>query len=268
MNNSYYSVFKFLKRKNYIKNKLFIFPREKNYKYFFDRIRAKINKKYEIVKKIFDFRLKLGFEHFSKQIKNSFKERNKILFAQQFYEEKLQRKAISKIRCHLIIVNNFRRLVINRYILEREKIKEKTGLEVYKKNSLIQRYRDYKQKKIFPLKHTFFDNIRKIIDHKKMNKYAREYAFKTLRKKIIIELGKYAVKNKLFKIFLIKFQKIYKNSIKKDYIQLMRYKVHKYLNQNIQQEDYLPHAVGYFITQKFNNQMINVKIYEMQSFIN
>ena len=46
----------------------------------------------------------------------------------------------------------------------------------------------------------------------------------------------------------------------------MQYKVHKFLNQN-QQFDYLPHAVGYYISQKFNNQLINLKIFEMASFI-
>ena len=267
MNNAYYSIIKFLKRKIYIKNKLYIFPRNENYKYFLQQIKTKISKKYENIKKIFDFRLKYGFINFNKQIKKNFKERNKEIFVQQFYEEKLQRKAISKIKAHLIVVNNFRKLVINKCLLEKEKIKEKMGLEVYKKYSLIQKYRDYKQKKLFPIKHSFFDNVKKIIEHKKMNVYARGFAEKTLRKKIFIELGKYAVKNKLFKIFLIKFQKIYKNNIKKDYIQLMQYKVHKYLKQNEQQEDFLPHAVAYYITQKFNNQMINLKIYEMQSFI-
>ena len=266
MKNAYYSIIKLLKRKNYIKNKLYIFPRLINYKYFLVEIKTKINKKYDNIKKIFDFRLKYGYKNFNKQIKKSFKERNKISFVEQFYEEKLQRKAISKIKVHYIIINNFRRLVINKILLEKEKIKEKTGLEVYKKYTLIQKYREYKQKKLFPIKHIFFDNAKKIIERKKMNIYAREYAVKTLRKKIFIELGKYAVKNKLFKIFLIKFQKIYKNSIKKDYIQLMQYKVHKFLNQNEQQEDILPHAVGYYMTQKFSNQFMFLKIYEMQSF--
>ena len=57
-----------------------------------------------------------------------------------------------------------------------------------------------------------------------MNIYAREYAVKNLKKKIFIEFGKYALKNKLFKIFLLKFQKIYKNNIKRDYINLMQRK--------------------------------------------
>ena len=47
-----------------------------------------------------------------------------------------------------------------------------------------------------------------------MNIYAREYAKKNLRKKIFIDFSKYALKKKLFKIFIIKFQKIYKNNIK------------------------------------------------------
>ena len=267
MNNAYFSILKFLKRKNYITNKLFIFPRSKIYKYFFSIIKEKINNKYENVKKIFDFRLKYAYKSFSKQIKKSFKERNKNSFVEQFYEEKLQRKALSKIKGHLLIINNFRELVINRYLLEKEKIKEKTCAEVNRKYSLIKKYREYKHKKLIPIKKSFFKKTKKIIEHKKMNAYVRDYADKSLRKKIFIHLGKYTLKNKLFKIFLMKFQKIYRYNIKKDYINLMQYKVHKFLNQNNQQEDCLPHAVGYYITKKFNNQMINVKIYEMISFI-
>ena len=267
MKNAYYSIIKFLKRKNYINNKLFIFPRIHSYIYFFQTIKEKRDKKFERIKKIFDFRLKCAYNNFSKIIKKIFKQRNKISFVEQFYEEKLQRKALYKIKAHLIIINNFRTLVKNKYLLEKEKIKEKTGQEFSRKYSLIQKYREYKQKKLIPIKHLFFKNTKKIIDHRKMNIYAREYADKNLRKKIIIELGKYTVKSKLFKIFLIKFQKIYRYNIKKDYINLMQYKVHKFLNQNEQEEDCLPHAVGYYITHKFNDQMINLKINEMKSFI-
>ena len=266
MNNAYYSIIKHLKKNNYIKKKLYFLSRIKCYTYFFEQTKAIINKKYDIIKKIFDFRLKCGYKNFSLQIKRCFKERNKIIFVNQFYEEKLQRKALSKIKGHLIIVNNFRKLVINRYLYEKEKIKEKAELEVYKKYSLIQKYREYKQKKLIPIKRLFFKNTKKIIEHNKMNIYAREYAKKNLRKKIFIEFGKYALKKKLFKIFIIKFQKIYKNNIKRDYINLMQYKVHKFLNQN-EQQDYLPHAVGYYISQKFNNQLVNLKIFEMASFI-
>ena len=45
----------------------------------------------------------------------------------------------------------------------------------------------------------------------------------------------------------------------------MQYKVHKFLSPNDSQ-DILPHAVGYFLIQKFNNQLINLKIFEMLSF--
>ena len=267
MNNAYYAILKFLRRKNYIQNKLNIVPKEQSYIYFFNLVKKQINQKYEKIKKIFDFRLKYAYINFSRQIKINFKERNKISFIEQFYEEKLQRKALYKIKAHLIIINNFRTLVKNKYLLEKEKIKEKTGQEFSRKYSLIQKYREYKQKKLIPIKHLFFKNTKKIIDHRKMNIYAREYADKNLRKKIIIELGKYTVKSKLFKIFLIKFQKIYRYNIKKDYINLMQYKVHKFLNQNEQEEDCLPHAVGYYIAHKFNDQMINLKINEMKSFI-
>jgi hypothetical protein len=267
MKNAYYSVIKHLQKENYIKKNLYAIPRKKCYILFFEETRKIINQKYNNIKKIFDFRLKYGYKNFSAQIKRCFKERNKAIFVNQFYEEKLQRKALSKIKAHLIIVNNFRKLVIDKYLYEKEKIKEKTGLEVYKKYSLIQKYREYKQKKLVPIKRLFFKNTKRIIEHKKMNVYAREYAEKNLRKKIFIEFGKYALKNKLFKIFLLKFQKIYKNNIKRDYINLMQYKVHKFLNQNGQQQDHLPHAVGYYISQKFNNQLINLKIYEMASFI-
>ena len=73
------------------------------------------------------------------------------------------------------------------------------------------------------------------------------------------------MKQKLFKIFLLKFQKIYKNNIKRDYINLMQYKVHKFLSQNDSQ-DLLPHTVGFFLIRKFNNQLINLKIFEMSMF--
>ena len=267
MKNAYYSVLKYMQQNNYIKKNLYIIPRKKCYISFFEEIRKMINQKYINIKKIFDFRLKYGYKNFSTQIKRCFKERNKAIFVKQFYEEKLQRKALSKIKGHLIIVNNFRKLMINKILYEKEKIKEKTGLEVYKKYSLIQKYREYKQKKLIPIKRLFFKKTKRIIEHNKMNIYAREYAVKNLKKKIFIEFGKYALKNKLFKIFLLKFQKIYKNNIKRDYINLMQYKVHKFLNQNDSQPDYLPHAVGFYISQKFNNQLINLKIFEMASFI-
>jgi len=64
---------------------------------------------------------------------------------------------------------------------------------------------------------------------------------------------------------LIKFQKIYKNNIMKNYINLMQYKVHKFLSPN-ERQDYLPPVVGYYLIQKFNNQLINLKIFEMSSF--
>ncbi len=186
MNNAYYSILKYLKKNNYIKKKLYFISRIKCYTNFFEQTKTIINKKYGIIKKIFDFRLKCGYKNFSLQIKRCFKERNKIIFVNQFYEEKLQRKALSKIKGHLIIVNNFRKLVINRYLYEKEKIKEKAELEVYKKNSLIQKYREYKQKKLIPIKRLFFKNTKKIIEHNGMNIYAREYAKKNLRKKIFI----------------------------------------------------------------------------------
>ena len=267
MKNAYFSFFRFLKRKNYITNELYILPRTHSYIYFFQTIKEKINKKYENIKKLYDFRLKFAYKNCCKQIKLIIKERNKIYFSNQFYEEKLQRKVFSKIKEHYIVINTFRTLVINKYLYEKERVKEKACLDEYKKQAFIKKYREYKEKKLVPIKSQFFKNTKTIIEHKKKNNYAREYWDKALRKKIFIELGKYTVKNKLFKIFLIKFQKIYKYNIKKDYINLMQYKVHKYLNQNEQKENSLPHAVAFYIMQKFNNQTINVKIFEMVSFI-
>ena len=112
---------------------------------------------------------------------------------------------------------------------------------------------------------SFFNKVKKILEHKKINIYAKEYSNKTLKKKVFIAFGKYALKNKLFKIFLVKFQKIYKDNIKKNYINLMQYKVHKFLSSN-ESHDFLPPAVGYILIQKFNNQLINLKIFEMSSF--
>ena len=267
MNNAYFSIIKFLRRKNYIEKKLDIMPRMQSYSYFFRIIKEKISKKFEKSKKIFDFRLKFAYRSFNKQMKKSFKERNKNIFVQQFYEEKLQRKVFTKIKAHLIIVNNFRRMVVNKYFMEKERIKEKTEPEYHKKYSLIQKYREYKQKKLIPIKKIFFSNTKKIIERKKMNVFARKSAIKSLKKKIFIGFGKYTVKNKLFKIFLIKFQKIYRYNIKKEYIHLMQYKVHKFLGPWEEYDNYLPHLVGYYITQKFNEQLISLKIYEMKSFI-
>ena len=51
----------------------------------------------------------------------------------------------------------------------------------------------------------------------------------------------------------------------KNYINLMQYKVHKFLSPN-ERQDYLPPVVGYYLIQKFNNQLINLKIFEMSSF--
>ena len=265
MNNSYYSILNFLKKKVYIKNNLYDLPRVKSYKNFFFNIRENIQKKYIDIKNIFDFRLKYGFKSLISQIKLNNKEKNKISFVNQFYEEKLQRKAFSKIKEHYLILEYFRNIVINKYLLEKKKIKEKAGAEAYKKYLLIQKYREYKQKKLGPIKMSFFNKVKKIIEHKKINIYAKEYSNKTLKKKVFIAFGKYALKNKLFKIFLVKFQKIYKDNIKKNYINLMQYKVHKFLSSN-ESHDFLPPAVGYILIQKFNNQLINLKIFEMSSF--
>ena len=265
MNNAYFFVLNFLKMKIYIKNNLYNFPRMNSYQYFFDNIRTIIQKKYSDTKNIFDFRLKFGYKFFLVQIKLCIKYNNKISFMSQFYEEKLQRKAFSKIKGHYIIINNLRNLIINKYILEKEKLKEKAGLEAVKKYNLIQKYREYKQNKLKPIKKSFFEKTKNNIERKKMNLYIKEYANKSLKKKALIAFGKYTMKEKLFKIFLIKFQKIYKNNIKIDYINLMRYKVHKFLFPN-ESQDFLPHAVGYFLIQKFNNQLINLKIFEMLSF--
>ena len=265
MNNAYFSIINFLKIKVYIKNNLYNFPRTNSYQKFFINIRNIIQNKYNDIKNIFDFRLKFGYIFFISQIKLNIKQRNKISFVNQFYEEKLQRKAFFKIKGHFIVVENLRNLIINKYLYEKEKLKEKAGIEAYKKYSLIQKYREYKQNKLKPIKNSFFKITKKVIEYKKINSYVKEYANKSLKKKAIIAFGKNAMKQKLFKIFLLKFQKIYKNNIKRDYINLMQYKVHKFLSPNDSQ-DILPHAVGYFLIQKFNNQLINLKIFEMLSF--
>ena len=265
MNNNYFSVLNFLKKKIYIKNNLYNFPRMNCYQTFFENIRKLVQKKYEYIKSIFDFRLKFGYKFFLTQIKLNIKQRNKISFVTQFYIEKLQRKAFTKIKGHYIILENLRNLIISKYIYEKEKLKEKAGIEAFKKYTLIQKYREYKQSKLKPIKNSFFTKTKKLIEHKKINLYVKEYANKSLKKKAFIVLGKYTMKQKLFKIFLIKFQKIYKNNLKKDYINLMQYKVHKFLYPN-ESQDFLPHVVGYYLIQKFNNQLINLKIFEMLSF--
>ena len=265
MNNSYYSILHFLKKKIYIKNNLYNFPRMNCYQNFFENIRKAIQNKYLNIKNIFDFRLKFGYKFFLSQIKLNIKQRNKISFVTQFYEEKLQRKALTKIKGHYIVLENLRNLIISKYLYEKEKLKEKAGIEAFKKFTLIQKYREYKQNKLKPIKISFFTKTKKIIEYKKINSYVKEYYNKSLKKKAVISFGKYTMKEKLFKIFLIKFQKIYKNNLKKDYINLMQYKVHKFLSPN-ESQDFLPHVVSYYLIQKFNNQLINLKIFEMLSF--
>ena len=265
MNNAYFSVINFLKKKIYLKNNLYNIPRMNSYQNFFVNIRNLIQNKYDDIKNIFDFRLKFGFKSFISQIKLNIKQKNKISFVEQFYEEKLQRKAFFKLKGHCIILENFRELVINKLLYEKEKLKEKAGIEAYKKHNLVQKYREYKQNKLKPIKRSFFEKTKKLIEHKKMKIYVKEYSNKNLKKKFFIWIGKYAMKQKLFKIFLLKFQKVYKNNIKRDYINLMQYKVHKFLSPNDSQ-DLLPHNVGYFLIRKFNNQLINLKIFEMSLF--
>ena len=265
MNNAYFSVINFLKKKIYLKNNLYNIPRMNSYQNFFVNIRNLIQNKYDDIKNIFDFRLKFGFKSFISQIKLNIKQKNKISFVEQFYEEKLQRKAFFKLKGRCIILENFRELVINKLLYEKEKLKEKAGIEAYKKHNLVQKYREYKQNKLKPIKKSFFEKTKKLIEHKKMKIYVKEYSNKNLKKKFFIWIGKYAMKQKLFKIFLLKFQKVYKNNIKRDYINLMQYKVHKFLSPNDSQ-DLLPHTVGYFLIRKFNNQLINLKIFEMSLF--
>ena len=265
MNNAYFSLINFLKKKIYLKNNLYNIPRMNSYENFFVNIRNLIQNKYDDIKNIFDFRLKFGFKSFISQIKLNIKQKNKISFVEQFYEEKLQRKAFFKLKGHCIILENFRELVINKLLYEKEKLKEKAGIEAYKKHNLVQKYREYKQNKLKPIKKSFFEKTKKLIEHKKMKIYVKEYSNKNLKKKFFIWIGKYAMKQKLFKIFLLKFQKVYKNNIKRDYINLMQYKVHKFLSPNDSQ-DLLPHTVGYFLIRKFNNQLINLKIFEMSLF--
>ena len=265
MNNAYFSVINFFKKKIYLKNNLYNIPRMNSYQNFFVNIRNLIQNKYDDIKNIFDFRLKFGFKSFISQIKLNIKQKNKISFVEQFYEEKLQRKAFFKLKGHCIILENFRELVINKLLYEKEKLKEKAGIEAYKKHNLVQKYREYKQNKLKPIKKSFFEKTKKLIEHKKMKIYVKEYSNKNLKKKFFIWIGKYAMKQKLFKIFLLKFQKVYKNNIKRDYINLMQYKVHKFLSPNDSQ-DLLPHTVGYFLIRKFNNQLINLKIFEMSLF--
>ena len=265
MNNAYFSVINFLKKKIYLKNNLYNIPRMNSYQNFFVNIRNLIQNKYDDIKNIFDFRLKFGFKSFISQIKLNIKQKNKISFVEQFYEEKLKRKAFFKLKGHCIILENFRELVINKLLYEKEKLKEKAGIEAYKKHNLVQKYREYKQNKLKPIKKSFFEKTKKLIEHKKMKIYVKEYSNKNLKKKFFIWIGKYAMKQKLFKIFLLKFQKVYKNNIKRDYINLMQYKVHKFLSPNDSQ-DLLPHTVGYFLIRKFNNQLINLKIFEMSLF--
>ena len=265
MNNNYYSVFNFLKKRIYLKNNLYNFPRMHCYHNFFEIIRKTVKNKYIHIKNIFDFRLKFGYKFFLVQIKINIKQRNKISFVSQFYKEKLQRKALTKIKLHFLILENFRNLIVNKYIYEKERLKEKAGIEAFKKYNLIQKYREYKANKLKPIKISFFKKTKKIIEYKKMNIYVKDLANKSLKKKAFMSFGKYTMKQKLFKIFLIKFQKIYKNNIKRDYINLMQYKVHKFLYPN-ESQDIIPHVVGFYLIQKFNNQLIHLKIFEMLSF--
>jgi hypothetical protein len=235
------------------------------YHNFFEIIRKTVKNKYIHIKNIFDFRLKFGYKFFLVQIKINIKQRNKISFVSQFYKEKLQRKALTKIKLHFLILENFRNLIVNKYIYEKERLKEKAGIEAFKKYNLIQKYREYKANKLKPIKISFFKKTKKIIEYKKMNIYVKDLANKSLKKKAFMSFGKYTMKQKLFKIFLIKFQKIYKNNIKRDYINLMQYKVHKFLYPN-ESQDIIPHVVGFYLIQKFNNQLIHLKIFEMLSF--
>ena len=159
MNNNYYSVFNFLKKRIYLKNNLYNFPRMPCYHNFFEIIRKTVKNKYIHIKNIFDFRLKFGYKFFLVQIKINIKQRNKISFVSQFYKEKLQRKALTKIKLHFLIIENFRNLIVNKYIYEKERLKEKAGIEAFKKYNLIQKYRDYKKNKLKPIKISFFKKI-------------------------------------------------------------------------------------------------------------
>ena len=265
MDNAYLDFIKYFKQKVQLKNNITIMTVHYSYNNFFSKVTTQINMKNFYIKKIFDFKLNNGYKMFMSQIKMHFKESNKIIFTNQFYFEKLQRKALTRLKSHLIINNKFRQLISNRIIAEQEMIKLKIKNEREQLDLLIQKYREYKQNKLIPIKKLFLDKVKKQISNKKINNLAREFAEKMKKRKIFIELGKHCVKSKNFKIFLMKFQRIYKINLKRNYLNLMQYKVHKFLSDG-QQND-IPHIVNYYLTQKFNDGLIRIKIMEMKSFI-
>ena len=133
--------------------------------------------------------------------------------------------------------------------------------EKTKIKNLILKYRKYKKEKIIPYKQFLLDYLQFRITQRLENKIAIEHYRKITKKKVYLALTEHAIKMTNFKIFLVKFKKVHNQVLMNNYIQMMRYKTHKFLIN-----EKMPDIVAYYLNNKFDEKLKEFAFKQMKFF--
>lgn len=250
-----------IKTLSFIKHNLFSLKSTFSYMHFLSTVRGHIAHNNNLCKKGFGLSLKHNYKQFIHNYEEIKRHKKETEIAFMFYYENVKRKILSILKRRLFIQSQFQILVQNRYIQSKEKIKEQIKEEKTKIRNLILKYRKYKKDKIIPYKQFLLDYLQFRITQKLENKIALEHYRKTTKKKVYLSLTEHAIKMTNFKIFLVKFKKIHNQVLMNHYIQMMRYKTHKFLNN-----ERMPSIVSYYLNNKYGEKLVEFASKQMKFF--
>ena len=261
MKKEYKNFFELILNKKTLKLKEFAVNKYNIHKSFFTAIKRKINSNLDLNISIRKNQMKNGFKYFIDDCKRLIKQRKKNIIANMFYIENLKRKIYEKYKNMYIIKKNFCNIVYGVIKLYKRRIVEKIKREIQHISNLRKLYKQMKNIKKKQIYKKFFRRIKKTVKFKKIIYYARNHYYEKLIKKVFKGYENFLLKEKAFKVFLSKFKKIYILNLKKNYIDLMRYKVHKFLDSPS-----LPQIIYYYLNKDFEKKLITFKYKEIGSF--
>ncbi len=261
MKKEYRKFFDFFLSKKILKLKEFAVNKYNIYKSFFIVTKRKINSNLNLNISIRKNQMKIGFKYFIEDCKGLIKQRKKNIIANMFYIENTKRKIYEKYKKMKTIKNNFCNIVYGVIKLYKIRIIEKIKREIQHISNLRRLYKQMKNIKKKPIFKQFFGRIKKKVKYKKIIFYARNHYYEKLIRKVFKGFENFLIKEKAFKVFLSKFKKIYILNLKKNYIDLMRYKVHKFLDSPS-----LPHIIYYYLNKDFEKKLFAFKYKEILSF--
>ena len=257
----YSSFIQHIKTLSFIKHNLFSLKSTFSYMNFLSTIRDQIAHNNNLCKKGFGLSLKQNYRQFIhnyEEIKRNKKENEIALL---FYSENMKRKILSILKRRLFIREQFQILIQNKYIQSKEKVKNQIKEEKTKIKNLILKYRKYKKEKIIPYKQFLLDYLQFRITQRLENRIAIEHYRKITKKKVYLALTEHAIKMTNFKIFLVKFKKVHNQVLMNNYIQMMRYKTHKFLIN-----EKMPDIVAYYLNNKFDEKLNEFAFKQMKFF--